>query len=220
MTRRVKLITTILILFLVLLGGCTSTKQVKPLGGEQLHRELATTLVDAAYGMDTTTLMAKTVEELLPANALPMNRIAGIPLFEEQLSRFKDEVNTAFLSTAWEIAPLLEPIIQTIPWSDDLALVASLRSGAATLQRESRDELLSVITPILSDALKPAASRWTALIDWYHLYRESVKLLNIEVLPVLDEDIKEHLTLVYLERYCAALGDEEHRLRSQTTEVR
>ena len=125
MTRRAKLITTTLLLFLVLLGGCTSTKQVKPLGGEQLHRELATTLVDAAYGMDTTTLMAKTVEELLPANALPMNRIAGIPLFEEQLSRFKDEVNTAFLSTAWEIAPLLEPIIQTIPWSDDLALVAS-----------------------------------------------------------------------------------------------
>ncbi len=122
MTRRAKLITTTLLLFLVLLGGCTSTKQVKPLGGEQLYRELATTLVEAAYGMDTTTLMAKTVEELLPANALPMNRIAGIPLFEEQLSRFKDEVNTAFLSTAWEIAPLLEPIIQTILWSDDLAL--------------------------------------------------------------------------------------------------
>jgi hypothetical protein len=221
MMRCIKLAAiTSMLLFLITLGGCTSTKEAKPLVGEQLHRELAATLIEAAYGMDTTTIMAKSVEELLPANALPMSQIAGIPLFEEQLSCFKDEVNSAFLSAAWETAPLLEPIIQAIPWSDDQALVASLRSGTATLERVYGEEILAMITSILSQALNPATSRWTALIDWYLLYLESVKLPEIEVLPMPDEDIGGHLTLLYLERYFEALGDEEYRLRDRNTEVR
>jgi hypothetical protein len=211
---------TSMLLFLITLGGCASTKEAKPLVGEQLHRELTSILIGATYGMDTTTVMANSVEELLPANALPMNQIAGIPLFEEQLARFKDEVNSAFLSVAWETAPLLEPIILTIPWSDDQALIASLRSGTALLERVYGEEILTMITPILSQALNPATNRWTAIIDWYLLYRESVKLLEIDVLPMPDENIEEHLALVYLERYFEALGDEEHRLRARTTEVR
>ena len=221
MMRCVKLTAiTSMLLFLITLGGCTSTKEAKPLVGEQLHRELAATLIEAAYGMDTTTIMANSVEELLPEDALPMSQISGIPLFEEQLSRFKDEVNSAFLSVAWETAPLLEPIIQAIPWSDDQALGASLRSGTALLERVYGEEILTMITPILSQALNPATNRWTAIIDWYLLYRESVKLLEIDVLPMPDENIEEHLALVYLERYFEALGDEEYRLRARTTEVR
>lgn len=221
MMRCVKLTAiTSMLLFLITLGGCTSTKEAKPLVGEQLHRKLAATLIEAAYGMDTTTIMANSVEELLPEDALPMSQISGIPLFEEQLSRFKDEVNSAFLSVAWETAPLLEPIIQAIPWSDDQALGASLRSGTALLERVYGEEILTMITPILSQALNPATNRWTAIIDWYLLYRESVKLLEIDVLPMPDENIEEHLALVYLERYFEALGDEEYRLRARTTEVR
>ena len=221
MMRCIKLAAiTSMLLFLITLGGCTSTKEAKPLVGEQLHRKLAATLIEAAYGMDTTTIMANSVEELLPEDALPMSQISGIPLFEEQLSRFKDEVNSAFLSVAWETAPLLEPIIQAIPWSDDQALGASLRSGTALLERVYGEEILTMITPILSQALNPATNRWTAIIDWYLLYRESVKLLEIDVLPMPDENIEEHLALVYLERYFEALGDEEYRLRARTTEVR
>jgi len=209
-----------MLLFLITLGGCASTKEAKPLVGEQLHRELTSILIEATYGMDTTTVMANSVEELLPANALPMSQIAGIPLFEEQLARFKDEVNSAFLSVAWETAPLLEPIITAIPWSDDQALVASLRSGTALLERVYGEEILTMIAPILSQSLNPATNRWTTLIDWYLLYRESVKLLEIDVLPMPDENIEEHLALVYLKRYFEALGDEEHRLRARTAEVR
>ncbi|NLZ76564.1 MAG: DUF4197 domain-containing protein [Spirochaetales bacterium] len=220
MIRRAKPVAIAMLLFLLLLGGCASTKEAEPLAGEQLHRRLVTTLVEAAYGLDTRSIMAKSVEELLPDSALPMSLITGIPLFAEQLSRFKDEVNGAFLFTAWEIAPLLEPVITEISWSDDRALASSLRSGAATLRREQRDELLALITPILAEALKPAMNRWTALIDWYHLYRESIKLLKIEELPLPDADIEGHLTLLYLDRYCTALGDEEERLRSPKTEVR
>ena len=211
------LITTLL---LVMLSGCASHKSLQPGSGEQLYRQLSEILIQATYSLDTTTLTATSVEELLPLEALSLTQIPLIPLFDEQLSRFKDEVNKTFVTTAWQAAPLLEVVIHSLPWSEEENLLASLRSGSEVLKRSGEEAVRDVITPILHQNLDPAITRWRSFISWYHLYQESTKLLEIQTLPILDEMIEEHLSTLYLQRYFGALGDEEYRLRNRLDEAR
>lgn len=199
--RRTAMVLTLCLILLITIS-CASSKPSEPKRAEYL----SSTLIEAMYSLDTSTLTATHPVDLLPPEALELTRLGSIPLFDEELKSFTAEVNTAFIQTAFDCAQSLEEVVRSMHWSESLD---APNSGLFYLQ----PEIPSVVLPILHKNLEKPLHRWAELIEWHRLYQESTKLLGVAAHPAIDSPIEAHLADLFLDRYTTALGSEEERLR-------
>lgn len=206
--KRGPIVVVVLTIWLILLItiSCASTKSLEPKNTAEFQQYVRSTLIEAMYSLDTSTLLAKYPADLLPPEALELTQLGSIPLFDEELKSFTAEVNSAFVQTAFDCAQSLEEVVRSMHWSESLD---APNSGLFHLQ----PEIPSVVLPILHKNLEQPLQRWAELIEWYRLYQESTKLLGIATHPIIDSPIEANLADLFIKRYSAALGSEEERLR-------
>lgn len=206
---------TCLLAISVLLAGCTTTQPIKTTIGADSAYALSEVVKLAAQTIDANLFAGLDLKALLPQEAQLFSTINGIPLFDDHLATWRNQVLSAFRQCVVELPGLVEQSADEIEWTNGDAIVsAGNRSASTYLVAESGGRLEAQLKSRLQTALLPSSITWNLILDRYGIWQRGTSLWGRESLPVIQIDPFDHLFQLFTSTYLSELGLQEERLRT------
>ncbi|NCC64496.1 MAG: hypothetical protein EOM15_07555, partial [Spirochaetia bacterium] len=104
-----------LLLLILLLVGCSSTKQRQEVDATAVEQALISVVKLASQSVDAN-LFSSMGQRILPAEAIVLSQRSEIPLFLERLDLYKAEVLQAYRQTILEAPTLVAESLARVVW--------------------------------------------------------------------------------------------------------
>ena len=203
------------LLALVFLTGCSTTKQDQTLLATDATYALTEVVKLASQSIDVNLYANTPLTTLLPPQTAHFLQMQEIPLFQDHLSTWSNQVLGAFRQVVVLLPSLVETSVSSVVWQDSEALLKEgNRSATTRLVTEQGTLLAQEVKTMLQDALANSSITWDLILDRYNIWQKGTALWGREALPTVIADPFEHLYSYFATTYLAHLGLEEERLRT------
>jgi len=203
------------IFLILILSGCTSTVQNETGGNIQAQEALVEVVNLASQAVDVNLFSNVVLQTLLPNEASSFSEMHDIPLFDDHLSDWQQQVLQAFRTTLVQVPQRISVALSDMQWTDAQNLITEGNTSATDeLVKQQGTNLETQIKDLLQTALKESESTWAVLLDRYTIWQAGTQLWGENNLGEISIDPLDHLYTLFIRTYFKELGSQEEQLRT------
>ncbi len=203
-----------LLLLILLLVGCSSTKQRQEVDATAVEQALISVVKLASQSVDAN-LFSSMGQRILPAEAIVLSQRSEIPLFLERLDLYKAEVLQAYRQTILEAPTLVAESLARVVWIESPKILqAGNQSATEELLKQQGPALRESLEAVLRRELASSRQNWDMLLDRYSIWQRGTEAWTLEALTGVTVDPLEHQIEFFLSVYLRQLAFQEQQLRT------
>jgi hypothetical protein len=204
-----------ILLSILLLAGCKSTKTEPVEKTQQLRAALLVAVTEASQAVPATLHASLQTKDLLPSESLVLIDQKDIPRLGEYLKLWQQQVLQAFRKTTILIPDLIKPYIDELQISDPEQLFrASDSSVSALLEKQYGNEIIGSVQLLLAEELEESQKTYDIIYDRYSIWSKGLEILSKAPLPSIAKYPTAHLATIFVDLYVKQLAQEEADIRT------
>lgn len=205
----------LIVIFIVLLMGCTSTGREEHVSALEAENALREVTKLASQTVDVNLFNEMALQDLLPKEAAHFSQMEGIPLFLDHLQQWQTQVQQAFRSVLVQTPLIVEENTKEVVWENPVAaLKQGNQSATRELTKQRGEEIKAQVMKLLQEALQESDETWDLVLDRYGIWQKGTSLWGEAVLAEVTNNPFEHLSTLFLQTYFEELGKQEEILRT------